>query len=60
MRTPTAAEIAAAAQRVVNERNELREILRRVNHAVLDKAPDGMSVAYLPVELLDEIRRRIR
>jgi hypothetical protein len=59
MRTPTAAEIVAAAHRVVAERDDLLELLARVSDAVLDKAPDGMSVAYLPVDLLDEIRRRI-
>lgn len=56
MTTPSSAEIIAAAQLVVAERNDLRALLARVADAVLDKTPGGMSVAYLPADLLAEIR----
>lgn len=59
MSLPTNEQIVAAAVLVVNERNELRELLAQVNDAVLDKAPGGMSVAYLPADLLAEIRARL-
>lgn len=59
MASPSSADIIAAAQFVVTERNELRDLLGQVNASVLDKAPDGMSVAYLPAGLLTEIRARL-
>jgi hypothetical protein len=59
MSIPDSADIIAAAQLVVAERNELRALLGRVADAVLDKAPGGMSVAYLPADLLAEIRTRL-
>jgi len=59
MPTPSSADIIAAARSVVTERDELRNLLGRVNASVLDKAPDGMSVAYLPAGLLAEIRARL-
>jgi hypothetical protein len=57
-RTPTAAELAEAVERVVAERNRLLELLSQVDGAVLDKAPGGMSIAYLPADLLAEIREK--
>lgn len=59
MSLPSSADIIAAAQLVVAERNELRALLCRVADAVLDKAPGGISVAYLPADLLTEIRARL-
>lgn len=56
MTLPDSAEIIAAARVVVAERNELRALLAQVTESVLDKTPGGMSVAYLPAELLAEIR----
>lgn len=57
-RTPTATELADAVERVVVERNRLLELLGQVDGAVLDSAPGGMSIAYLPADLLAEIREK--
>lgn len=59
MPLPSAEQIVAATLLVVSERDQLRALLARVDEAVLDKAPDGLSVAYLPAELLADIRARL-
>lgn len=56
---PSQQQIVGAIRAIQHERDQLARLLRRVEAAVLDKAPDGMSVAYLPAELLAEIRARI-
>ena len=59
MALPDSAEIIAAAQLVVAERNDLRALLGQVADSVLDKTPGGLSVAYLPADLLAAIRARL-
>lgn len=56
---PTADQLAWAAYRLAEDRNRLLSLVTRVEAAVLDKTPDGLSVAYLPAELLAEIRDRL-
>lgn len=59
MGSPTADQLAWAAYRLAEDRDRLLNMLSRVSDSVLDQAPDGMSVAYLPAELLAEIRDRL-
>lgn len=53
---PTQQQIVAAVSAMQAERDHLRQLLTRVADAVLDQTPDGMSIAYLPADLLREIR----
>lgn len=56
---PTGDQLAWAAYRLAEDRTRLLNMLSRVAGSVLDHAPDGMSVAYLPADLLAEIRDRL-
>ena len=51
--------LIAAIDQLEREHDRLLNLIRRVEAAVLDKTPDGLSVAYLPAELLAEIRDRL-
>lgn len=53
---PTQQQIVAAVSAMQSDRDHLRRLLARVADAVLDQTPDGMSIAYLPADLLREIR----
>ena len=55
----TAEELVALARRIQHERDELLGLLRGVLDSVLDRAPDGMTVAYLPEPVLSEIKRHV-
>lgn len=60
MRHLSAPELVAAVRGIQADRDHLLHLIGQVADAVLDKAQDGMSVAYLPAELLAEIRARLR
>lgn len=49
-------EIVLLVRLIQAERDDLRDLLVRVTDSVQDKAPDGMSIAYLDRALLTRIR----
>lgn len=55
----TADELAEAVTNLQHERDELFALLQDVADGVLDKAPDGMSVAYISATTLADIRHRV-
>lgn len=50
-------EIVALVSQVQEERDELAEMVDEVADSLLDRAPDGMTVAYLKPDLLRRVRR---
>lgn len=55
----TADELVNLARRLQQERNELHELLTSVMDSVLDRAPDGLTVAYLSERVVSEIKRHL-
>lgn len=52
-------EIIEQVYLMQSDRDHMRELLQQVCGAVLDRAPDGVTVAYLDRCLLTEIRRTV-